>query len=460
MPPFATMFNTYFKPTPAVSAQSAVLQLPGGSRRIVVPVVGPTLSGLFEAACIEAGARSGSVRLSVDGRELTPNAAVATLANLSVVIVEASEFQSSPAVTMGVGGAGAVTIASLTSSGVGVGGHGYDDADPCAICLEAFAASAPAVRAGSTCPHAFHEPCLTEWRTRSAFCPLCRARMGSAELGLPTTTPNPNHYEGPSCQPQVAYANAAGGVVAATAAIALAPSATDFTAMLEATRLRVRSNPEWQRLVAALKSPQAAAMASAAGSVALIAAGGAMRSALASAPMLSFFAGTAANMALAAVSTVAMSANAGAGGVGVAPHAVQAGVLAPLAGASILGNTGAALAGSALRSGAGGALASAAATVAASVATNVARTLPPQMIVNLALQGMARGVGVGSAGAALASMALATGAGGFIASELMSGGGDPSVRICPNHNCRERLRVPMGNSPSFQCGACGRIVQR
>ena len=448
------MFNNLFKsstPTTTVAALSAVLQLPGGTRR-VVPVTGPTLNGLFETAAREAGAPQGTVRLIVDGRPIDPNALVSTFVNLSTVIVEASEFQSTPATTISGGGAGA-TILETT--------------DPCAICLEVFGPGAPAIRAGSACSHGFHLPCLTEWRSRSAFCPLCRAPMGG-----PAPTVTHTHYDAPTCGggggSVVTTTSGGGGNVnvsgAAAAAAALtggatyvfatAPSATDVLAMIEATRLRVKANPEWQRLVAALRSPQAVAIASAAGGVALVAAGGAIRSAVGAArtaaPILSFIAGTAANMAVAAVSTAVVTSGVGAGAA-LAPHTPSH--LNPFLnhGGTAVGMAGVALAGAAAQAG-------------ASVINAAARTLPPEVAVQMALRGLQHGVGGGSSGAAaaaIAGMAIASGAGGFIANELLNnngGAGDPNIRVCPN--CREKLRVPFGNSPSFQCGACGRIMQR
>ncbi len=392
---------------------------------------GATLEGLFTAAAREVGAAAGSLRLTVDGRRLAPEAAADSLPNLSVVVVEASEFQSAPATT--------IPAAPLGSA----------SADPCAICLEGFSADVPAIRAGSACSHAFHAPCLHEWMARSHFCPLCRAPMG----GGSAVAVSEQHYDAPSCGGSVRGGAgvglaAAGGVVGgvaggvalgAGAAAAGPPMAHDIGAMIEAVRARVRANPEWRRLVSALQSPGSAAMATAAvGAAAAVAmsAGpgmllrGAASAAIRAAPLVGAMASTAASVVTSAAATSMMSAAASHAAAAMPQHQMQQ---------------------------AGAVLAGAAATAGASMLSAAARAIPADVAMSMAMRGLSHG-GSGGAGMALAGLALASGAGGIIVNELAGGMGDPNVRICPR--CREKLHLPPGQSPTFMCGACGHICRR
>ncbi len=390
---------------------------------------GPTLEGLFAAAARELGAAAGTLRLTVDGRRLAPETAADSLPNLSVVVVEASEFQSAPATTI---------PAPLAS--------GPTSTDPCAICLEGFSADVPAIRAGSACSHAFHAPCLHEWMARSHFCPLCRAPMGG---GTSVAVSEPQqHYDAPSCGGArggaglglAAAGGVAGGVaLGAGAAAAGPPLAHDISMMIESVRARVRANPEWRRLVSALQSPGATAMATAAvGAAAAVAmsAGpgmllrGAASAAIRAAPLMGAMASTAASVVTSAAATSMMSAAASHAAAAMPQHQMQQ---------------------------AGAVLAGAAATAGASMLSAAARAVPADVALSMAMRGLSHG-GSGGAGMALAGLALASGAGGMIANELAGGMGDPNVRICPH--CREKLHLPPGQSPTFMCGACGHICRR
>ena len=391
-----------FSSSPASVTLSVILQLPGGSRKLL-NVTGSHVSAVFDAATRALGMRPSRVMLA--GVELSPSAPLSSLSNLCELVVESGPPEKSggagtgagtgAVVASSVGGAGASAASPASTSAPALAQR--EEEDTCAICLEGFLESGEfaATRAGS-CVHVFHAtPCLAEWRSRSSVCPLCRAPMGG--FG--------NVGGGGSTATSAAGGGAAGGVSQSQALLGAGATAAALTAMLSAARAAVQTSPGWAHarvvIAQALGRTTMAAVAEHTFSAAAMGArsvGGALSRA---AP----FAGAVAGAVLSGTAS-------GVRGLGAPVRVFR-------------GSEGSALM---------GAVALSALASSNSMGTRVGNITGP----------------LGAIGASL---------GAAVYNELTGGEGgvDPSLRICVF--CKSTIRLPPGVG-NFRCGACGHELAR
>jgi hypothetical protein len=211
-------------------AVSLILQLPGGSRKMVsVTSSAELLAGASRLLGAEAA-------VLFDGTQLS--AASPLPSSLSTLHVEPQK-------------AGPVSSSSSAAAAAPAPQPPAPEAlsEECAICLEHFSAAYPPAPAGA-CRHGFHEPCLRTWRTQSAFCPLCRGPMFGA-----APPPPQQLQQQPQQQPQTVVVIRQG--VAPSPAYGYGgmppPSADEVLQLLLRTRAQLQGSPEWRLLCAAVR---------------------------------------------------------------------------------------------------------------------------------------------------------------------------------------------------------------
>lgn len=398
---------TSSSPSPSSSTLSVILQLPGGSRKLL-NVTGTHVSAIFDAAARALGARPSRVLLA--GAALSPSAPLSSLSNLCELVVEEGAAAGPTDARVGGGGGGAAASAVAATAATPASSARGEEEETCAICLEGFLESGlfAATRAGA-CVHVFHAtPCLAEWRSRSSVCPLCRAPMGGVGTGgdgggcaggagaASTTTTTILTFPGGG-------SSSSGVSPSQQALLGAGATAAAVAAMLHAARAAVQTSPGWAHaralLAQSLGRTTMAAVAEhtfSAAAMGVRGLGGALSRA---AP----FAGAVAGAVLSGAAS-------GVRGLG-SPVRVFTGAD-----------------GSALM----GAVALSALTSSASMGSRVGTISGP----------------LGAIGASL---------GAAVYNELSGGGGDPALRVCVF--CKSTIRLPPGVG-NFRCGACGHELAR
>jgi hypothetical protein len=396
-------------PSPSSITLSVILQLPGGSRKLL-NVTGTHVSAVFDAAARALGARPSRVLLA--GAALSPSAPLSSLSNLCELVVEEGAADGPPEARGGAAASAVAAPAAPTASAA------RGEEETCAICLEGFleAGEFAATRAGA-CVHVFHAtPCLAEWRSRSSVCPLCRAPMGgvgaggggggcaggagAASTSTMTTTTTILTFPGGG-----GSSSSSGVSPSQQALLGAGATAAAVAAMLHAARSAVQTSPGWAHARALLaQSLGRATMAAVAEHTFSAAAMGARG--------LGGALSRAAPFAGAVAGAVLSGAASGVRGLG-APVRVFTGAD-----------------GSALM----GAVALSALTSSSSMGSRVGTISGP----------------LGAIGASLGAAVYNELSGG-------GGGGDPALRVCVF--CKSTIRLPPGTG-NFRCGACGHELAR
>lgn len=176
---------------------------------------GSGLLGMASTAVSAAGSWAGSFfgappAASSTGKTFpvaaTASPAAAASGGASVAKATGSGSAASASLPMGVAAA-AGTLAAGEE----------DDEEDCSICLEPFVDAFPG--AMLRCGHAFHAPCIREWGTRSAFCPLCRSPIEAPPAGVSSAS-----AAAKACvAPPVAAPAAVGSAAAPAAAVYVRP---------------------------------------------------------------------------------------------------------------------------------------------------------------------------------------------------------------------------------------------